>query len=142
MRVAICMALVALMLAAFGPSAGEARAEVSIHLGYGFGYGNPYRHYRHRGYRYPYGYRYGYGHSYGYPSYRLGYTYVRPYYADQEYARSRSAPPPAAPAAAARPPYDTSFCREYTRQIVIDGEEQTAYGTACRQSDGTWRILN
>lgn len=140
MRVASCMALVALMLAAFGPSAGEARAEVSIHLGYG--YGNPYGHYRHRGYGYPYGYRYGYGHSYGYPSYRPSYTYVRPYYADQEYARSRSAPPPAAPAAAAQPPFDTSFCREYTRQIVIDGEEQTAYGTACRQSDGTWRILN
>jgi hypothetical protein len=138
------MALVALMLAAFGPGAGEARAEVSIHLGfgYGYGYGNPYGHYRHRGYGYPYRYSYGYGHSYRYPRYRSGYTYVRPYYADQVGAPSRSAPPPAAPAAAARPPYDTSFCREYTRRIVIDGEEQTAYGTACRQFDGTWRILN
>ncbi len=140
MRVASCMALVALMLAAFGPSAGQARAEVSIHLGYGIGsgYGSPYGYYRHRGYGYPYRYR----HSYGYPIYRPGYSYVRPYYADPVYAPSRSAPPPPAPAAQARPPYDTSFCREYTRQIVIDGEEQTAYGTACRQSDGTWRILN
>ncbi len=140
MRVASCTALVALMLAAFGPSAGEARAEVSIHLGYGFGYGYgyPYGHYRHRDYGYPYRYR----HSYGYRSYRPGYTYVRPYYADQEYAPSRSPPPPPAPAAAARPPYDTSFCREYTRQIIVDGEGQTAFGTACRQSDGTWRILN
>jgi surface antigen len=32
------------------------------------------------------------------------------------------------------------YCREYTEEIVIDGKRQTAYGTACRMPDGTWRI--
>lgn len=40
--------------------------------------------------------------------------------------------------------YDTSEgpCREYTTSVVIDGKTQKAYGTACRQPDGTWRIVS
>lgn len=40
--------------------------------------------------------------------------------------------------------YDTAEgpCREYTTSVVIDGKTQKAYGTACRQPDGTWRIVN
>ena len=33
-------------------------------------------------------------------------------------------------------------CREYQTSVVIDGRTQTAYGTACRQPDGTWRVSN
>jgi surface antigen len=33
------------------------------------------------------------------------------------------------------------YCREYTQTVMIGGEEQKAYGTACRQPDGTWQIV-
>lgn len=33
------------------------------------------------------------------------------------------------------------YCREYTQAVVIGGEKQQAYGTACRQPDGTWKII-
>ena len=32
------------------------------------------------------------------------------------------------------------YCRQYHQTITIGGEPQTAYGTACRQADGTWQI--
>jgi surface antigen len=32
------------------------------------------------------------------------------------------------------------YCRQYQQTIVIGGEQQQAYGTACRQQDGTWQI--
>ena len=31
-------------------------------------------------------------------------------------------------------------CREYTQTVYIDGRSQQAYGTACRQPDGSWQI--
>ncbi len=34
------------------------------------------------------------------------------------------------------------YCREYLQEIVIDGQLQQAYGTACRQPDGSWKIIN
>jgi len=33
------------------------------------------------------------------------------------------------------------YCREYTQKVNVGGEEQEAYGTACRQPDGTWEIV-
>jgi surface antigen len=33
------------------------------------------------------------------------------------------------------------YCREYIQTIIIGGEEQQGYGTACRQPDGTWQIV-
>ncbi|MBG0777225.1 MAG: glycine zipper 2TM domain-containing protein [Desulfovibrionaceae bacterium] len=33
------------------------------------------------------------------------------------------------------------YCREYTTSVEIGGETQKAYGTACRQPDGTWQIV-
>lgn len=33
-------------------------------------------------------------------------------------------------------------CRDYTTTAVIDGQTQTLRGTACRQSDGTWKSLD
>lgn len=32
-------------------------------------------------------------------------------------------------------------CQEYTKLVTIGGETQTIYGTACRQPDGTWDIV-
>ncbi len=33
------------------------------------------------------------------------------------------------------------YCREYQQTVIIGGEEQQAYGRACRQPDGTWKIV-
>jgi len=35
-----------------------------------------------------------------------------------------------------------AYCREYQQQIFIDGRPQQSYGTACRQPDGSWRVVN
>ena len=34
------------------------------------------------------------------------------------------------------------YCREYQQTVTVGGETQQAYGTACRQPDGTWQIVN
>lgn len=34
-----------------------------------------------------------------------------------------------------------SYCREYTQTIRVGGKAQQAYGMACRQADGTWKIV-
>ncbi|GEQ97763.1 17 kDa surface antigen [Iodidimonas gelatinilytica] len=36
---------------------------------------------------------------------------------------------------------DERYCREYTQTIYVGGEAQTGYGTACRQPDGDWKII-
>ncbi|HUK59385.1 MAG TPA: hypothetical protein VLV50_09160 [Stellaceae bacterium] len=61
-------------------------------------------------------------------------------------------PPPAyyyapAPAAAVAPPASapapsSADCRPYNSTTVIDGTPQQITGTACRQPDGSWRIVN
>jgi len=33
-------------------------------------------------------------------------------------------------------------CREYQQTVTVAGKTETAYGTACRQEDGTWKISN
>jgi surface antigen len=33
------------------------------------------------------------------------------------------------------------YCREYTQTINIGGEKHQSYGTACRQPDGSWKIV-
>lgn len=32
------------------------------------------------------------------------------------------------------------YCREYQQTITVGGEQHQAYGTACRQPDGSWKI--
>ncbi len=34
-----------------------------------------------------------------------------------------------------------NYCREYQTTVTIGGEVQSAYGTACRQPDGSWIIV-
>jgi surface antigen len=33
------------------------------------------------------------------------------------------------------------YCREYQQAVVIGGREEQAYGRACRQPDGSWKIV-
>lgn len=35
---------------------------------------------------------------------------------------------------------DGRYCREFTQTVEIGGEIQQAYGTACRQPDGSWQM--
>ncbi len=33
-------------------------------------------------------------------------------------------------------------CREYSQTIYVGGKQQSGYGTACQQSDGSWKVIN
>jgi surface antigen len=33
------------------------------------------------------------------------------------------------------------YCREYRQTITVGGEQHQAYGTACREPDGSWKIV-
>ena len=33
------------------------------------------------------------------------------------------------------------YCREFQQTITVGGQTQEGYGTACRQSDGSWKIV-
>jgi len=35
-----------------------------------------------------------------------------------------------------------NYCRDYQAAVVIDGKQERATGTACRQPDGSWRVVN
>ncbi len=34
------------------------------------------------------------------------------------------------------------YCREYQQTVTIGGQTEQAYGTACRQPDGAWKIVS
>lgn len=34
------------------------------------------------------------------------------------------------------------YCREYQQTIVVNGRNETGYGTACQQPDGSWEIVS
>ena len=36
---------------------------------------------------------------------------------------------------------DGTQCKNFTQTINAEGKEQTVYGTACQQADGTWKIV-
>ncbi len=53
-----------------------------------------------------------------------------------------TAPPPGGPTVAPiAPPPGGNECREFQQTITIAGQTHKAYGTACRQADGTWKIV-
>jgi len=37
-------------------------------------------------------------------------------------------------------PDSGQYCREYQTDVIIGGKTEHAYGTACRQPDGTWKV--
>lgn len=34
------------------------------------------------------------------------------------------------------------YCREYEQTIFVGGQQETAVGTACQNTDGTWEVLS
>ncbi|HSJ81075.1 MAG TPA: RT0821/Lpp0805 family surface protein [Thiobacillus sp.] len=40
--------------------------------------------------------------------------------------------------------YDTATgpCREFATEAIIGGRRETVFGTACRQADGSWQVMN
>jgi surface antigen len=36
---------------------------------------------------------------------------------------------------------DGRYCREYVTEVIIGGRREQAYGTACRQPDGSWQVV-
>tara|TARA_B100001173_G_scaffold173199_1_gene149579 strand:+ start:507 stop:968 length:462 start_codon:yes stop_codon:yes gene_type:complete len=34
------------------------------------------------------------------------------------------------------------YCREYTTTVTVEGKTQTAYGRACKQSNGQWKVVS
>lgn len=36
---------------------------------------------------------------------------------------------------------DGAYCREFQETVTISGRQESAYGVACRQPDGTWRVV-
>jgi len=97
--------------------------------------GHRFRHRRHSfAFVFPYYYPY-----YGYRRYR---RYDYPYAPPPAYTQTApSYAQPAEPAPAPTPEQE-SYCREIIMDVVIDGVEQQAYGTACREPDGSWKIKN
>ena len=86
----------------------------------------------------PYGYGYGYAPDY--------YAYPPPVVYAPPPPVAYYAPPvaPAAPVAAnpaANQAVDQSYCRQYQGTVMVDGATQPSSGVACRQPDGTWRIV-
>lgn len=44
-----------------------------------------------------------------------------------------------------QPAYQTrsgEYCREFQQTIQVAGQSQQGYGTACRQPDGSWKVMN
>ncbi len=37
---------------------------------------------------------------------------------------------------------DGRYCREYQTVIKVGGKSEKGYGTACRQPDGSWKMVN
>jgi surface antigen len=38
-------------------------------------------------------------------------------------------------------PSNGTYCREFQQNITVGGRTQEAYGTACRQADGSWKVV-
>lgn len=34
-----------------------------------------------------------------------------------------------------------AYCREYQQEIVVGGQRKQGYGQACRQPDGSWKVI-
>jgi surface antigen len=37
---------------------------------------------------------------------------------------------------------DGAYCREYQQTVTVGGKTEQAYGRACRQPDGSWKIVS
>ncbi len=39
-------------------------------------------------------------------------------------------------------PDSGQYCREYQTEVIVGGKTENAYGTACRQPDGSWKVAD
>ena len=37
---------------------------------------------------------------------------------------------------------DGQYCREFEQTVYVDGKEQSATGRACREPDGSWKVIS
>jgi hypothetical protein len=83
---------------------------------------------------------YPYGPIYAYPpayyAYPPAYAYQPPYPYDQGPMSYQGGPSSGAG------PDNGPYCREFQTTIVIDGQPQSAHGTACQQPDGSWAVVH
>lgn len=139
LRLALAVVAVAFGAFLFGgvsdASAGGRHSHTSVAIGFGF-YGGPY-------YARPYPYYYR-------PYYYPDYYYAPPPVVYAPPPVVYSAPPvvvtqPAPMAATGTSPSYTApngqTCREFQSTATIGGQSQPIYGTACLQSDGSWRMV-
>ena len=130
---AVMLATVAAAAVAVVPGPAQARTSVSVGIGFGpifpgYGYYQPYRYYA--------------------PPPPVVQYYAPPpvVYAPPPPAVQYNTPPPAAigvdPAGPVYYSRSGQQCREYQSRAMVGGRSQPVYGTACLQSDGTWRIVN
>lgn len=124
-RLSLAASVPALALVLFA-AASPAVADSNVYFGVGVG-GHSHGYSRHHDYGY------GYGSSYSRYSTRPPDIYYPPPAVIYE-------PPPAV--VYAPPRRQDQLCREYQSTAVINGKKQPTYGTACRQPDGSWRIIN
>lgn len=50
--------------------------------------------------------------------------------------------PPASTVVAQPATTSTAYCREFQTTVLVNGQPQPSYGTACRQPDGAWKIVS
>jgi len=92
------------------------------------------------GFHHGHGLHFGFGFVFSPYTYPYGYPYYAPVYVV----------PPQQPQPTVvysqhpqnKPRTKSAYCREYMKKIVINGKEARAYGTACLQDNGSWRIVN
>jgi hypothetical protein len=127
------IAAVAAVLATGLAAPAEAGGRVAVGVSIGTGWYGPGYYPRYYGPRY-----------YGYPAY---------YYPPPAVVVAPPPPPPVVvyqqpapnyyvapqqPAVARQQPY----CREYQKTVIIGGQPQPGFGTACMQPDGSWKAIN
>ena len=139
--ISICFALVIMVTGAFLPlntSAGGRHHGNWHGNGHGNGHGNHHGH----GHYYDDSLLIGLGLGFVFSPLVYGYPYYVP---APIYTAPAQLPPPRSMLdrrsdTATRE--QSAYCREYTKEILVDGKEEKVYGTACQQGDGRWRIMN
>jgi len=136
--------------------------------GYSHDRGNHYGHYKHYGHRKPYGYRHnGYGHYHSNSDVWALLAFAAITWAvvdglsenqqrihEQAQINATTAPigetiiwnqgGASGSVTATRDGMTPSgqYCREFQHEVIVAGKREQAYGTACRQADGSWRVLS
>lgn len=84
------------------------------------------------------GHRFDRRHFFVRPSFHPFFFFGRTVFAPVPFAFS---PPLPFPSFFAAPTIGQSSCYQYQTTIIIAGQPQPAFGTACLQPDGTWRLV-